>query len=253
MKQLLMILASGLFLGQAIAASNNIFPNDSFTADIHNQESLQRGARDFVNYCAGCHSIEFQRYNRTFKDLGIDPEIGEKNLIFTGAKVVDPMKIGMTVEHGNKWFGKAPPDLSLMARARGSQYIYNYLRGFYIDDSRPMGFNNSVFAGASMPNPLWQLQGLQEPVYEEHKICEGDNCEIRKELTGFKIVKQGTLSPTEYDKVAYDLTNFLTYASDPSALQRAKIGPWALLFIALLTVLFYFLKHEYWRDVKAEH
>lgn len=252
MRALLLTLVAVVFTSQALASEGATFPHESFSANIHNKESLQRGAKYFVNYCSGCHSIKYQRYGRTFKDLGIDPKIGAQNLIFTGVKDVEQMHIAMTQESGNKWFGKAPPDLSLMARAKGSQYIYNYLLGFYLDDSRPLGFNNTVFPGASMPNPLWQLQGLQEPEYEEHKVCEEEKCETRKELSGFKLVVKGTQTPAEYRKTVYDLTNFLTYAADPSALKRASMGPWVLIFIALLTVLFYFLKHEYWRDVK-EH
>ncbi|SUO97265.1 cytochrome c1 [Suttonella ornithocola] len=254
LKKIIMTLIGSVAIGQAIAASEgNSYPDQPFYADIHNQESLQRGAKYFVNYCSGCHSLEYQRYNRTFKDLGIDPSIGKDTLIFTGAKDVNQMHIAMTSEEGSKWFGKAPPDLSLMARAKGGKYIYNYLQGFYIDDSRPLGFNNSVFAGASMPNPLWQLQGLQKPIYEEHKNCEGSDCEVTKILTGFEPITKGTMTPVEYQQVTYDLTNFLTYVADPSALQRAKLGPWVLIFIALLTVIFYLLKHEYWRDVHPKH
>lgn len=252
MKGILLALSAALCASQVLASEGVTFPNESFSPNIHDKESLQRGAKYFVNYCSGCHSIKYQRYNRTFADLGIDPKIGAENLIFTGAKAVEQMHIAMPEAGGAKWFGKAPPDLSLMARARGSKYIYNYLLGFYVDDSRPLGFNNTVYPGASMPNPLWQLQGLQEPTYEEHEKCEGDKCEKTKEISGFKLVKDGMQTPAEYRKTVYDITNFLTYASDPSALKRAAMGPWVLIFIALLTVLFYFLKHEYWRDVK-EH
>ncbi len=248
-KKLLFTFAAVLFVGQANASGGSTFPNESFEANVHDQSSLQRGAKYFVNYCMGCHSLEYQRYNRTFEDLGIDPEVGEQTLIFTSGKAVDQMHNAMPKAKAAEWFGKAPPDLSLTARAKGGDYIYNYLQGFYLDDSRPLGFNNSVFPGASMPNPLWQLQGLQVPVYETHKECQGEECETTEVLTGFKKQVEGSLNDTEYKTVAYDLSNFLVYASDPSALARASMGPWVLLFLAILTVLFYILKREYWRDV----
>lgn len=237
----------------AQAASTSTFPHDAFSAQLKDQESLQRGARLFVNYCSGCHSLEFQRYNRTFKDLGIVPEVGAENLIFTGAKAVEQMHNAMDKTEAGKWFGAAAPDLSLTARAKGSDYIYNYLRAFYIDDTRPLGFNNSVFPGASMPNPLWALQGLQKPVYTGKKHCEvvdgKEACTEVQELTGFELVEKGSMSSAQYDQTVTDITNFLTYVSDPSALIRMRMGPWVLAFIVFLTGIFYLLKREYWRDV----
>ncbi|MDO4643145.1 MAG: cytochrome c1 [Cardiobacteriaceae bacterium] len=253
-KKILFSLAMLLSFSQAHASSGaDTFPNDSFQADITDKISLQNGAKYFINYCSGCHSLKYQRYNRLFKDLEIDPEIGAQNLIFTSAKAVEQIHTGLNNEEGLKWFGKAPPDLSLTARAKNGTYIYNYLRGFYEDNSRPLGFNNSVFAGASMPNPLWQLQGIQKPIYHEEKHCETvngkENCETHTNLVGFEAVTKGSLSKPEYDKVAYDITNFLSYVSDPSALDRRRMGPWVLSFLAFLTILFYLLKREYWRDI----
>ncbi|MDO5090647.1 MAG: cytochrome c1 [Cardiobacteriaceae bacterium] len=237
----------------AYAAGGSGYPHDDFSANLRDKESMQRGAKLFVNYCAGCHSLEFQRYNRTFKDLGIIPEIGAENLIFTGAKAVEQMHNAMDKTDAGKWFGAAAPDLSLTARAKGSDYIYNYLRGFYVDDSRPLGFNNAVFPGASMPNPLWMRQGLQKPVYQKEKHCETvdgkESCNEVDVLTGFELVQKGTESAAQYNQTVTDITNFLTYVSDPSALVRMRMGPWVLAFIAVLTMLFYFLKREYWRDV----
>ena len=253
-KKILLLLTATLALAQAAFASGVAgYPNDTFQADLTNKVSLQNGAKYFINYCSGCHSLQYQRYNRIFKDLEIDPEIGEKNLIFTGAKAVEQMHIGMSAGEGLKWFGQTPPDLSLTARAKSGTYIYNYLRGFYRDDSRPLGFNNSVFAGASMPNPLWKLQGIQKPVYEEHKTCETvdgkEQCETHSTLSGFEALTPGTLSKADYDAVVYDITNFLSYVSDPSALDRMRMGPWVLAFLAFLTMIFYLLKKEYWRDI----
>lgn len=249
-KKWFLILISACFATQLSASGGGeMFPHYDFKPNIHNQESLQRGAKYFVNYCAGCHGLKYQRYNRAFNDLGIDAKVGAENLIFTGAKAVEPMNTAMTADSGLKWFGQAPPDLSLTERARGRGYIYNYLLAFYLDDSRPLGFNNSVFPGASMPNPLWHLQGLQVPVYQQVEHCSGGTCEQHQELKGFKIVQAGTLNEQAYRQVAYDLANFLTYVSDPSALDRERLGPWVLAFLAFLTLIFYLLKREYWRDI----
>ena len=254
-KAVIFMIATWLGLGTVSvqAATAGGYPNDIFSADLTNEESLQRGARLFVNYCAGCHSLEFQRYNRTFQDLGIIPEVGVESLIFTGAKAVEQMHNAMIPAEGTKWFGAAAPDLSLTARARGSAYVYNYLRAFYVDDSRPLGFNNAVFEGASMPNPLWVMQGLQAPVYTTHKQCEvvdgKENCVDVQQLTGFELVKKGTHSPAQYNQAVADITNFLTYVSDPSAMVRMRMGPWVLAFIVFLTGIFYLLKREYWRDI----
>ena len=259
-KKILLLLTATLTLAQAAFASGVAgYPNDTFQADLTDKVSLQNGAKYFINYCAGCHSLQYQRYNRMFKDLEIDPEIGAKNLIFTGAKAVEQMHTGMSAAEGLKWFGQTPPDLSLTARAKSGAYIYNYLRGFYLDDTRPLGFNNSIFAGASMPNPLWKLQGIQKPVYSEEKTCatvDGkETCETHSTLTGFDIVTPGILdkdpakNKEAYDQVVYDISNFLSYVSDPSALDRMRMGPWVLAFLAFLTMIFYLLKREYWRDI----
>lgn len=256
MKKILLTIMTAVLAGSTLiahAAGGGGYPHDAFSANLKDQESMQRGAKMFVNYCAGCHSLEFQRYNRTFKDLGIVPEVGAENLIFTGAKAVEQMHNAMDKGDAGKWFGAAAPDLSLTARAKGSDYIYNYLRAFYLDDTRPLGFNNSVFPGASMPNPLWTLQGLQKPVYTEREHCETvegkEQCNKVQELTGFDLVEKGSMSSAQYDQTVADITNFLTYVSDPSALIRMRMGPWVLVFIAFLTMIFYFLKREYWRDV----
>lgn len=245
-------LALGL-AGTALAASGVGYPHDHFDANLKDEVSLQRGARLFVNYCAGCHSLKYQRYNRLFKDLKIDPEVGAENLIFTGANPPDPMHRAMTAEQGAKWFGVAPPDLSLTARSRGGEWIYNYLRAFYVDAKHSLGMNNGVFPGASMPHALVELQGIQQPIYSEHAHCskvEGKQvCETTQVLSGFELVKAGSLSPAQYDQAVYDLSNFLTYVGDPSALQRMRLGPWVLLFILFITSIFYLLKREYWRGI----
>lgn len=250
MKKVLLTLLSVIIMGPVMAAGGGAYPHESFKANIDDQQSLQRGVRYFMNFCSGCHGMDFQRYNRTFKDLNIDPEVGAKSLIFTGAGVVEQMHTAMQRDEAAKWLGTAPPDLSLTARAKTGQYVYNYLLGFYVDDSRPLGFNNSVFPGASMPNPLWQFQGLQKPVYEEHETCIDGQCSKSQAIAGFELIQEGSMTPKEYQQMSYDIANFLVYVSDPSALNRAALGPWVLLFTLLLTIIFYFLKREYWRDIK---
>lgn len=214
--------------------------------DIHNEASLQRGAKYFVNYCMGCHSLKFSRYNRVALDLGLTEDQVADNLIFTRTKgeptkVGELMKNGMGSEYGEAAFGAAPPDLSLVGRSRGGDWIYSFLKAFYLDPSRPLGVNNTVFENAGMPHVLWELQGWQEA--EIHDDGKGHTT---KEL---KLVQQGSLAPAEYTQVVRDLTNFLVYVGEPAQLHRKSIGFWVLLFLVLFSVIAYFLKKEYWKDV----
>jgi ubiquinol-cytochrome c reductase cytochrome c1 subunit len=213
-------------------------------ADLSDRASLQRGAGLFMNYCSGCHSLSLQRYSRLGEDLGLTEEQVERFLIRGDAKVGEPINTGIAAGDGAAWFGKAAPDLSLIARAKlgGPDYVYSYLKGFYVDESRPLGWNNTVFPGASMPHVLWELQGIQRPVYDVD--AEGQSHLVRLEL-----VKPGRLSPAEYDQVARDISAFLMYVAEPAALKRESIGVWVILFLALFTLVAYLLKAEYWRDV----
>lgn len=213
-------------------------------ADLSDRASLQRGAGLFMNYCSGCHSLSLQRYSRLGQDLGLTEEQVERFLIRGDAKVGEPINTGIAAGDGEAWFGKAAPDLSLVARAKlgGPDWVYGYLKGFYVDESRPLGWNNTVFPGASMPHVLWELQGIQRPVYDVD--AEGQSHLVRLEL-----VKPGRLSPAEYDQVARDISAFLMYVAEPAALKRESIGVWVILFLALFTLVAYLLKAEYWRDV----
>jgi len=219
---------------------------DHADVNLHDQASLQRGARLFVNYCLSCHSAAFERYNRMGKDLGLSDEQVKANLMSTTEKVGEPMKVAMPPEEAKKWFGNPPPDLSVMARARGADYIYTYLRSFYVDDTRPFGVNNTVFPMVGMPHVLWELQGLRKPVYKTEKDAEGHDMEV---ITGFEQVTKGKMTPAEYDQAALDLTNFLVYLSEPSQLKRKSMGIWVLLFLGVLFIFAYALKKEYWKDV----
>ena len=216
--------------------------------DVSNKASLQRGARNFVNYCSGCHSAKYVRFNRLAVDLDLTDAQVAQNLIFNGGKITDTMSINMSEADAVKWFGKAPPDLSLIARARGTDYLYAFLKSFYLDPSRPTGMNNMVLAGAAMPNVLWELQGTQKAVYEGEGSVDGKS--VEKHFKGFELVTQGKLTPEEYDEFVRDTVNFLDYIGEPKQLERRALGFRVLGFLLLLFLLAYALKQEYWKDVK---
>lgn len=227
-----------------LAAGGGVHLDDA-DIDLSDQASLQRGAKYFMNYCLSCHSAKYQRYNRMAKDLGLTEQEVIDNLMFTTDKIGDTMNIAMTAKKGTEWFGNPPPDLSVIARARGVDWIYTYLRSFYLDEKRPFGVNNKVFPDVGMPNVLWQLQGDQKAVYkiEDHN---GTETEV---LDHLEPAGEGAMSPEEFDQVARDLTTFLSYIGEPIQMERKRLGVWVLLFIAVFFVLSYLLKKEYWKDV----
>jgi ubiquinol-cytochrome c reductase cytochrome c1 subunit len=207
---------------------------DHFEVDLRDQASLQRGAQIFTNYCLSCHSASFMRYNRMAKDLGLSDEQVMENLMFTTDKIGETMQVAMRPEDAKKWFGVTPPDLSVIARARGTDWLYSYLRNFYLDDSRPMGTNNPFLVNASMPHILWEQQGFLT------KDAETDEMVLAEE---------GALTPRQYDQYVGDLVNFLAYISEPSKLDRLALGKWVLLYLALFFVIALALKKAYWKDV----
>jgi ubiquinol-cytochrome c reductase cytochrome c1 subunit len=211
----------------------------SANVNLRDQASLQRGARLFFNYCVGCHSLKYQRYSRIAEDLGLTEKEVMENLNFTGAKFGEPVVSHMPEDLAKQWFGKAPPDLSLEVRAKTADWVYGYLNSFYVDPSRPVGWNNTVFPNASMPFPLWELQGVQTAV-KKHGSEDVEKLELSQ---------PGRMTPAQYQQAARDLTNFLAYVSEPAALQRHAYGIWVILFLALFTLLAYALKKEYWKDV----
>ena len=241
--------ASVFASGAAVANESNVHLEKA-NVDIHNQSSLQQGAKYYVNYCMGCHSLGFSRYNRVAKDLGLTDEQVAKNLIFTRnedgdlQKVGELMKSAISQKNAAEWFGAPPPDLTLEGRLRGADWIYSYLKSFYLDPSRPMGVNNTVFPNVGMPHVLWELQGVQE----KHCTKEGEGAHAAEHCE-LKLVKPGALSPAEYDKVARDLSAFLTYVAEPAQLSRKTYGIFVLMFLGLFAVVAYFLKKEYWKDV----
>ena len=212
--------------------------------DLSDRASLQRGAQLYMNYCAGCHSLKYMRYSRMAEDLGLAEDEVMKNLNFTGAKFGEQVQVSMPAAGGEKWFGKMPPDLSVISRVRGSDWIYTYLKSFYLDESRPLGWNNKLFPNASMPNPLWELQGLQHAEFGPVDPATGE-----RHVEGLKVAQAGRQSAQEFDQTARDITNFLEYVGEPAALKRQSVGVWVILFLAALTFLAYLLKQEYWKDV----
>jgi ubiquinol-cytochrome c reductase cytochrome c1 subunit len=216
--------------------------------DITNVASLQRGARNFVNYCMGCHSARYVRYGRLGQDLGLSEQQVIDNLMFTGERIHDTMKISMRPEDAARWFGTTPPDLSLIARSRGPDYIYSFLKSFYLDPSRPTGVNNRVMPQTAMPDVLWELQGLQEAVYDGESDAEHNA--VHKRFKEFRFVRPGTMTAKEYDDFVRDTVNFLVYIGEPMQLERRSIGLRVLTFLLVFFLFAYFLKKEYWKDVK---
>jgi ubiquinol-cytochrome c reductase cytochrome c1 subunit len=215
--------------------------------DVGNRASLQRGAANFVNYCLGCHSAKYVRYNRVATDLGITEAQLIDNLMFTGERPHDTMRIGMNPDDARRWFGVVPPDLSLIARARGTDYLYTFLRSFYADPSRSTGVNNIVLPGTAMPHVLWNLQGVQEAVWEGHPDAQGN---VQKHFKEFKPASTGSLTSDEYDQFVRDTVNFLDYIGEPAQLKRTSLGFPVIAFLIFFTLLAWALKKEYWKDVK---
>jgi len=232
----------------AMAAGGESVPFHHET-NLGNQASLQRGAKMFMNYCSGCHSLQYMRYQRISEDLEIPEEVMENNLILTRGKIHDTIQGTMSKENAAEWFGKAPPDLTLTARERGADWIYSFLLGFYLDDSRPSGVNNVVMSNTAMPAVLAPLQGFQALKHEDEGESEGGGHGGGHGEPQFELVQEGQLNPAEYRAAAADLTNFLVYVGEPVKLVRYSLGFKVIVFLLLFTALAYMLKKEFWRDV----
>lgn len=243
LKASVLIIIGLLCAGTALAEEEGVRLLESGT-DINSTESLQRGARNFMNYCSGCHSLKYLRYNRLAADLKI-PESELGNLIFTPAKPFDEINTAMPAD-STDWFGKPPPDLTLMARERGVNYIYSYLHGFYQDKTRPWGVNNLYLSGTAMPHVLGSLQGLQKPVYKNEKDPHGS---AKMVLVGVEAMTPGAMKPEEYDQFVRDIANFLDYAAEPVKAKRESMGVFVVLLLLVFFVFAYLLKKEYWKDV----
>lgn len=230
----------------ALAAGGGAAWGDPANVDLGNVGSLQRGARNFMNYCSGCHSAKYVRYNQLGRDLGLTDQQLIDNLMFAAVKPTETIEIAMRPADAQRWFGQPPPDLSLITRARGADYVYNFLRSFYVDAARPLGVNNLMLPNASMPHVLWSLQGLQRPVYED---VTHDGVTERR-IKGFEPERPGTLAPAEYDEFVRDTVNFLAYIGEPVKRQRESLGVLVIAFLLVFGVLAYLLKQEIWKEVR---
>lgn len=246
----------------ALIAAESNWHMEPFSPNLEDMPSLQNGWRVYMNYCIGCHSLKHQRYERTADDLQIPHEIVLDELMFTGQKIGEQMTIAMDPDLAKSWFGAPPPDLTMVTRVRGTEWVYNYLKTFYLDEMRPLGVNNKVFVNVGMPNVLQELQGIQtSECIQMPKIAENGG-EMRDPLVPGKAITEercgqlvlaegsGRQTPEEFDQTVYDLTNFLHYVSDPSRLERHRIGVYVILFLIILYVFTFLLAREFQKDVK---
>ena len=241
--RLAVVIFLSLFSAMSWAASAGV-ELEHMEPNLADKASLQSGAKTYLNYCFGCHSTKYARYERIADDLEIPHELFMDNLVFNDAKIGELMEIAMPEKGAKRWFGATPPDLTLVTRLRGVDWFYSYLKGFYQDESRPWGVNNTVFPDVGMPHVLHELQGIQIKDCGSH---EGDEHAVCNDL---KLVEgSGTLTADEYDQVAYDLTNFLHYMGDPSREDREALGIKVLIFIFIFFIAAWFLNREFWRDV----
>ncbi|HET9462749.1 MAG TPA: cytochrome c1 [Thiobacillus sp.] len=237
LKNFLFLLAAVPVVAFAAGATVHL---DKAPVNLTDQDSLQRGARMFVNYCLNCHSAGVMRYSR-LQDIGLTEDQIKDNLMFAAEKPGETMKVGMSKADAKAWFGATPPDLSVIARSRGADWLYTYLRGFYRDETRATGWNNTVFDKVGMPHVMWNLQGEMVPRYKKegaHEVIE------RLEL-----VKPGSVTLAEYDAMVGDLVNYLVWMGEPAQVQRKQLGVIVLLFLAVFFVVAYYLKKEFWKDI----
>ena len=250
------VLATGM-AAPAFAAGDTCLPFGEAQTNPTDVPTLQRGAKLYFNYCSACHSIQYMRYSRIAQDLNLTEAQVMQNFAYTEAKFGDYVTNNMpkggrgVPPGGTEWFGAAPPDLSVTARSRGVDWIYNYLKGFYPDPSRPIGWNNVTFPNASMPNPLWELQGIQEHVTPDVKAAgaAAGHGTAACSPAALSLKTPGSRSAQQYDEDMQALTSFLEYVGEPAITQRESMGVWVLLYLAGLTFLLWLLKNEFWKDV----
>lgn len=242
MKKLFFLLFAVPTLAIASGAAIHL---DSAPVNLNDHGSLQRGARVFVNYCLNCHSAGYMRYNR-MQDIGLSEVQIKENLLFAAEKPGETMSVAMRAKDAKAWFGAPPPDLSVITRSRGPDWVYTYLRSFYRDDSRPTGWNNTVFDKVGMPHVMQELQGHRAPVYRTEKAEDGKEHQV---IERFELVKPGKLTQAEYDALVGDLTNYLSWMGEPAKGDRLKIGLAVLLFLSVFYVIAFYLKKEFWKDV----
>ncbi len=251
MKKLISIVVLALGLVSGAQAAEGGIAWDKAPDRTNDLPALQHGAKLFVNYCLNCHSAAFMRFNR-LQDIGISEQQIKDNLLVGTDKVGDTMRSAMDAKEAKEWFGAQPPDLTLIARSRsghggtGADYIYTFLRTFYRDAEKPTGWNNLAFPNVGMPHALWQLQGDREPQFD---TVQSHGHEV-KVFTGWKQVTPGTMTPLQYDAAVADLVGYLQWMGEPAQNQRIRIGAWVLLFLGVLTVIFWRLNAAFWKDVK---
>ncbi len=265
MKKQLLAVVFALVPLLAVASEEGGWPIDHVKMDPTDKASLQQGAQLFMNYCMGCHSLQYERYNRLVTGLGIPEDLVMQSLKFDGsAKIGDLMVNSMPTKQAKEWFGAPPPDLTLVTRARGADWVYTYLRTFYHDPARPWGVNNKVFPDVGMPHMLLGLQGMQEcapgPELAENggilrdpmtrkEVLFGEDGKALHPCGRLKVTEPGTLTPEEYDQAMYNLVNFLNYMAEPMQETRRRTGIYVLFFIAIFFVFAWLLNREYWKDV----
>jgi len=250
MKKLILILITALGFVAGAQANEGGLAWDKAPNRMNDLQSLQNGAKLFVNYCLNCHSAAYMRYNR-LRDIGLTEAQIKDNLLFSTDKVGETMKASIDPKQAKEWFGGNPPDLTLIARSRagsggtGTDYLYTYLRTFYRDASRPTGWNNMAFPNVGMPHVFWQLQGDREPVFET-KDVHGHETKV---LTGWKQLTPGSMTPLEYDQAVGDLVNYLQWMAEPAQNSRVRVGVWVLLFLGLFTVVAWRLNAAFWKNI----
>jgi ubiquinol-cytochrome c reductase cytochrome c1 subunit len=252
MKKILATLLMALGLAMTAQANTGGIAWDKAPSKTNDLAALQNGAKVFVNYCLNCHSASYMRYNR-LTDIGLTEQQIKDNLLFTTDKVGDTMQAAIDPKQAKQWFGGNPPDLTVISRSRsaqgqgtGADYIYTYLRTFYVDDTKPTGWNNLAFPNIGMPHALWQLQGKRAPIYEtvqEH----GHEVQIFK---GWEQLTPGTLSPEQYDQTVGDLVNYMQWMAEPAANTRVRLGVWVMLFLVILSLFTWRMNAAFWKDVK---
>jgi len=254
MKLLKKLIAVAAFAPVLALANEGGFPLDHAPDRTKDLSSLQNGAKLFINNCLNCHSASAMRYNR-LKDIGLTEEQIKNNLLFTSEKVGDLMKVAIAPKDAKEWFGAVPPDLSVIARAKASEYgsgadwLYTYLRTFYKDDTRPTGWNNLVFPNVGMPHALWELQGVRKAKFAEEKDPH-EPSKVEHKFAGFEQVKPGKMSAIEYDNAMADLVAYLDWMAEPAQHTRKRLGVWVLLFLGFFLILAWRLNASYWKEVK---
>ena len=246
MRRVLAVAVVSMFVGPSTFAAGGGADLEPADIDLDNINSLQRGARNFMNYCSGCHSAKYVRFKTIGKDLELSEEQMVDNLMFNAEKTFETIDVSMRANDSERWFGKTPPDMSLLARAKGADYVYNFLKGFYVDPDSPTGVDNVVLAGTSMPHVLWELQGFQKANFSNHDDGEGN---LVTQFDGFEPFIPGSMDEKDYDDFVRDTTNFLAYIAEPIRSDRRKLGVWVLMFLIFFWIIASMLKKQIWKDV----